>query len=546
MTLKIRPNAIEQNEGKFIFPELDIRGPVVINDPGNDVDVRIESDTRTHALFVQGSDGRVGINKSSPNKDFHVGGDAEIDGALSLGDVLDVSSMIRDDTNPLTIYSVSAIDLKVDGGGEITVNDTGADVDFRVEGDTIDDVLFINGGTDEVYIGGQSGLTGNETSMLGLQARVPSDVATNVYKRGTGIELGDLEGGEIHGYLQQFNYGTPSGSPSWQAEFMMMGINVHFDPTTQTWRLDDNTTYGSMFELYAQTHSTGTYAAMGFFNQDDGAFNDWLSCIADPNSEYVVVNDDGRNMDFRAEGDTVDDVLFLNAGEDRLYIGGQSGAPANYGGHLILQARDPGATSTDFTTGIMMGDFEGTPGGGGLDYFDFNAGTGTFAAYFETMNSNLWWDAPNDAWKFHDDQHGGVLLQLFQRYDTQNDASAFGLGYYEENVGGDPTTFINWINGTSNNTAISGAELVVNDDGADMDFRVESDGNTNALKIDGGTDNLALFGAGSFGSGTQVIFIANATAAPSSNPTGGGILYVESGALKYRGSGGTVTTIASA
>ena len=51
------------------------------------------------------------------------------------------------------------------------------------------------------------------------------------------------------------------------------------------------------------------------------------------------------------------------------------------------------------------------------------------------------------------------------------------------------------------------------------------------------------FNGVSFGSGTGVIFIANATA-PSSNPTGGGILYVEAGALKYRGSSGTVTTLA--
>ena len=52
--------------------------------------------------------------------------------------------------------------------------------------------------------------------------------------------------------------------------------------------------------------------------------------------------------------------------------------------------------------------------------------------------------------------------------------------------------------------------------------------------------------SGSFGSGEKVLFIANATTAPTTNPTGGGILYVESGALKYRGSSGTVTTIANA
>jgi len=48
---------------------------------------------------------------------------------------------------------------------------------------------------------------------------------------------------------------------------------------------------------------------------------------------------------------------------------------------------------------------------------------------------------------------------------------------------------------------------------------------------------------GSLGS---VVFIANATRAPVSNPTSGGILYVTGGALTYRGSSGTVTTLAPA
>jgi hypothetical protein len=43
-----------------------------------------------------------------------------------------------------------------------------------------------------------------------------------------------------------------------------------------------------------------------------------------------------------------------------------------------------------------------------------------------------------------------------------------------------------------------------------------------------------------------VIAIANATVAPTESPTDGGILWVENGALKYRGSNGTVTVIAPA
>jgi hypothetical protein len=48
------------------------------------------------------------------------------------------------------------------------------------------------------------------------------------------------------------------------------------------------------------------------------------------------------------------------------------------------------------------------------------------------------------------------------------------------------------------------------------------------------------------GANGVVISMKNVTAAPTTNPTGGGILYVEAGALKYRGSSGTVTTIAPA
>lgn len=67
-------------------------------------------------------------------------------------------------------------------------------------------------------------------------------------------------------------------------------------------------------------------------------------------------------------------------------------------------------------------------------------------------------------------------------------------------------------------------------------FRVEKDGNI----------GINYAGAQTYGSGTKVIMIANATTDPTANPTGGGILYVSGGALKYRGSSGTVTTIAAA
>jgi len=60
------------------------------------------------------------------------------------------------------------------------------------------------------------------------------------------------------------------------------------------------------------------------------------------------------------------------------------------------------------------------------------------------------------------------------------------------------------------------------------------DSNMGLRTIDCGANAVGCFG------------IANATTVPTGNPTGGGVLYVEAGALKYRGSSGTVTTIANA
>ncbi|MFE7762929.1 hypothetical protein [Streptomyces sp. NPDC057438] len=52
--------------------------------------------------------------------------------------------------------------------------------------------------------------------------------------------------------------------------------------------------------------------------------------------------------------------------------------------------------------------------------------------------------------------------------------------------------------------------------------------------------------AESYGGGDGVVGIRNATIVPTTNPISGGVLYVEAGALKYKGSSGTVTTLAPA
>lgn len=78
-----------------------------------------------------------------------------------------------------------------------------------------------------------------------------------------------------------------------------------------------------------------------------------------------------------------------------------------------------------------------------------------------------------------------------------------------------------------------------------LTFLLDAGGaNSEKMQLDT-SGNLGL-GVSSFGtSAAKVLGLANATA-PSSSPAGMGQLYVEGGALKFRGSSGTVTTIAPA
>jgi hypothetical protein len=97
------------------------------------------------------------------------------------------------------------------------------------------------------------------------------------------------------------------------------------------------------------------------------------------------------------------------------------------------------------------------------------------------------------------------------------------------------------IGGNQNLIYTSGGRLDIAADGQSLFLRT---GTANYLNLD--TSGNVGVGVSTFGtSAAKVIGLANATA-PTTSPAGMGQLYVEAGALKYRGSSGTVTTIANA
>jgi hypothetical protein len=109
---------------------------------------------------------------------------------------------------------------------------------------------------------------------------------------------------------------------------------------------------------------------------------------------------------------------------------------------------------------------------------------------------------------------------------------------YLENNGAGNSAKITLTDGLSNNGYIvysneSGVPTLGLGVGSAQQLVVNSSGNVGV--------GVTAFGT----SAAKVLGLANATA-PSTSPAGMGQLYVESGALKFRGSSGTITTIAAA
>ena len=94
------------NDAGVIREGLRVNGmvPEVVVNEGSDslVDFRVESNSNTHMLYVDGGNNTVGVNVSNPTVELEVNGDVHISGSASFADVL------------MTELSIPGIDVTTD------------------------------------------------------------------------------------------------------------------------------------------------------------------------------------------------------------------------------------------------------------------------------------------------------------------------------------------------------------------------------------------------------------------------------------------------
>lgn len=250
---------------------------------------------------------------------------------------------------------------------------------------------------------------------------------------------------------------------------------------------------------------------------------------------------DADKLQIRENAAADDSLLVLDLANNRVGIGAAPTAKAlevTGAGYFSTNAfvgsttaAERAAQSTDY---LVLGN----PSNGAA-----NRSTLRFTgAGFDTAPSNALLESNGDKLVFYNGASGKVAIGLGASYDMWLQGNGPG-GRIAMWSGETTTPELALIVNSSGLTTYKGT--VLNENGIDADFRVEGDTNDKCIFVDASV-NAVGFGTSDFANGVMVIGILNATTVPTTNPTGGGIMYCEGGALKYRGSSGTVTTLGAA
>jgi hypothetical protein len=296
-----------------------------------------------------------------------------------------------------------------DASAGLTINEAGADRDFRVESDANTHMLFVDGGNNRVGVAQSA-----PQEPLHATGRILSTTTYGSSTQRIGTSIGqngntraDIDFRRWTGASTNHGVGMIEVADTGIMRFYVDSVTSNTPATTERISLDPTGAF------------TTTPAAGG----------------------HAVFNENSVDADFRVESDTNTHMLFVDAGTSRIGIG--EPAPA-------------------YKLDIL---------GASGDQLRLNNGGERFTQmYWQTNGSNkgaIWADDTDSSFAFY--AYAGIDADFYSNAQKK--------------------------------LSLRSASVVVNEDSADIDFRVESDTNTHALFVDAGNN---VIGTGTASPATYV------------------------------------------
>jgi hypothetical protein len=194
---------------------------------------------------------------------------------------------------------------------EATFNDPGNDVDFRIESNNVNDMLFVDGGSDQIAIGTPTADQHESLTISNIGKKAGGGTYdTSWINEYTGMTIGAAGSDPASLYFLALRGDTTS-------IYNNIGTNVYWNPESGdiSWHKRDASKAGLTYEQRLLPTDVGH----GFWYLPSGTTS--LYSLADFSDSEAVFNDAARDINFRVEGTTSANLLFADATLSRVGIG---------------------------------------------------------------------------------------------------------------------------------------------------------------------------------------------------------------------------------
>lgn len=423
--------------GSTLFMAIATNG-VIFNSDGDDADFRIEGDTEENLFFLNAGTDRIGIGTSSPSQTLDVNGNVTIAGNLTVLGTSQLGSFSISDDLIVGLINISGINTQI-GIGTLSPNE-------RLE--ILNGDILINSTADS-----------NRALRLGNSDGEINEIMTG---RPGAAFAGDLRffgtGGSGDAFFDGLDVGIGTSTPL--ALLHVSGGNLLLDQDNAL----NLSSVGHLLNPSGSTRFTLGTTGSGIITID-----------SDDNSV-------ASSLQFRHDGfDTAGSVVSVMLERGHWGIGGADLSP-----EFTLEIENKNDTHGYFGVG------DGASGDGDVFIIDENerVGIGT-----STPDTKLHIQDSDTVQLLIEDTSANGIAQL----NLKNDVQEFQLRLASDDsfrieATGTGARAISILGGVIDNSMrMTSAGVVINEGGNEtLDFRVESDDNTNMLFVDSGNNRVGI------------------------------------------------------